>query len=161
LFVCLFVCFVLLLLFVVVVVVVRDRVSLYSPGCPGTHFVDQAGFELRNPPASTSQVLGLKACATTARLGGAPLGAQGYLNVYLAEKIKCLLTKVLGNIEGEKKMLRAQTENCKHSQLHYTTYKVVSVLSLLIHIVSYNINTIDSYNLKQPVSSLDRVEKVN
>jgi hypothetical protein len=45
----------------------RDRVSLYSPGCPGTHFVDQAGLELRNPPASASQVLGLKACATTAR----------------------------------------------------------------------------------------------
>jgi hypothetical protein len=39
----------------------RDRVSLYSPGCPGTHFVDQAGLELRNPPASASQVLGLKA----------------------------------------------------------------------------------------------------
>jgi hypothetical protein len=49
---CLFVCF---LLF-------RDRVSLYSPGCPRTHSVDQAG--LRNPPASASQVLGLKACAT-------------------------------------------------------------------------------------------------
>ena len=37
-----------------------DRVSLYSPGCPGTHFVDQAGLELRNPPASASQVLGFK-----------------------------------------------------------------------------------------------------
>jgi hypothetical protein len=33
--------------------------------CPGTHFVDQAGLELRNPPASASQVQGLKACATT------------------------------------------------------------------------------------------------
>jgi hypothetical protein len=32
----------------------QDRVSLYSPGCPGTHFVDQAGLELRNLPASTS-----------------------------------------------------------------------------------------------------------
>jgi hypothetical protein len=42
-----------------------DRVSLCSPGCPGTHFVDQAGLELRNLPASASQVLGLKACATT------------------------------------------------------------------------------------------------
>ncbi|EDL25189.1 mCG141959 [Mus musculus] len=44
----------------------RDRVSLCSPGCPGTHFVDQAGLKLRNPPASASasQVLGLKACAT-------------------------------------------------------------------------------------------------
>ena len=48
--------------------VFQDRVSLYSPGCPGTHFVDQAGLELRNLPASVSRVLGLKACATTARL---------------------------------------------------------------------------------------------
>jgi hypothetical protein len=44
--------------------VFRDKVSLYSLGCPGTHFVDQAGLELRNLPASASQVLGLKACAT-------------------------------------------------------------------------------------------------
>ena len=45
----------------------RDRVSLYSPGCTRTHFVDQAGLELRNPPASASasRVLGLKACTTT------------------------------------------------------------------------------------------------
>jgi hypothetical protein len=42
----------------------RDRVSLCSPGCPGTHSVDQAVLELRNPPASASRVLGLKACAT-------------------------------------------------------------------------------------------------
>jgi hypothetical protein len=47
--------------------VFRDRVSLYSPGCPGTHFVDQAGLELRNPPASASRVLGLKASATMPR----------------------------------------------------------------------------------------------
>jgi hypothetical protein len=32
--------------------VFRDRVSLCSPGCPETHTVDQAGLELRNPPAS-------------------------------------------------------------------------------------------------------------
>jgi hypothetical protein len=32
----------------------RDRVSLYIPGCPGTHSVDQAGLELRNSPASAS-----------------------------------------------------------------------------------------------------------
>jgi hypothetical protein len=43
---------------------VRDRVSLCSPVCPGTHHVDQAGLELRNSPASASQVLGSKACAT-------------------------------------------------------------------------------------------------
>ena len=40
-------------------------VSLYSPGCPGTHFVDQAGLQLRNLPASASPELGLNACATT------------------------------------------------------------------------------------------------
>jgi hypothetical protein len=47
--------------------VFQDRVSLYNPGRPGTHSVDQAGLELRNPPASASasQVLGLKACANT------------------------------------------------------------------------------------------------
>jgi hypothetical protein len=38
---------------------------LRSPGCPGTHFVDQAVLKLRNLPASASQVLGLKACTTT------------------------------------------------------------------------------------------------
>jgi hypothetical protein len=46
----------------------RDRISLCSPDCPGTHSVDQAGLELRNPPASASQVLGLKPCATITRL---------------------------------------------------------------------------------------------
>jgi hypothetical protein len=48
----------------------ENRVSLYSPDCPGTHFVDQAGLELRNPPASASQVLGLKACASLHFLKG-------------------------------------------------------------------------------------------
>jgi hypothetical protein len=37
-----------------VVVVFLDRVSLCSPGCPGTHSVDQAGLKLRNLPASAS-----------------------------------------------------------------------------------------------------------
>jgi hypothetical protein len=55
-------------------------VSLYSPGCPGTHSVDQAGLELRNPPASASQVLGLKACATTAR-------HQGYFQPYVISNL--------------------------------------------------------------------------
>jgi hypothetical protein len=42
----------------------RQGFSVY-PWWSGTHSVDQAGLELRNPPASASQVLGLKACATT------------------------------------------------------------------------------------------------
>jgi hypothetical protein len=54
--------------FVLFVFVFRDRVSLCSPGCPRIHSVDQAGLELRNPPASASQVLGLKVCAATAQL---------------------------------------------------------------------------------------------
>jgi hypothetical protein len=41
----------------------RQGFSVY----PGTHSVVQVGLELRNSPASASQVLGLKACATTAR----------------------------------------------------------------------------------------------
>ena len=45
-----------------------DRVSLYSPGYPGTHSEDQAGLQLRNPPASASQVLGFKVWTTTAWL---------------------------------------------------------------------------------------------
>lgn len=43
-----------------------DRVSLYSPGCPGAHS-DQPGLELKNPHASASLVLELKASATTPR----------------------------------------------------------------------------------------------
>jgi hypothetical protein len=45
-----------------------DRVSLYCSSYPKSHSVDEAGLELRDLPASASQVLGLKACATTAQL---------------------------------------------------------------------------------------------
>jgi hypothetical protein len=45
-----------------------DRVSLCSPGCPGTHSIDQAGLELRHLLVSASRVLGLKACTTPAGL---------------------------------------------------------------------------------------------
>ena len=45
-----------------------DRASLCIPGCPETYSVGQAVLELRSPPASASQVLGLKVCATTAQL---------------------------------------------------------------------------------------------
>jgi hypothetical protein len=41
--------------------------SLCSLGCRGTHSVDQASLELRNLPASASQVLGLQASTTSAR----------------------------------------------------------------------------------------------
>jgi hypothetical protein len=41
------------------------RISLCSPDCPRTCSADQAGLELRDMPASVSQVLELKECATT------------------------------------------------------------------------------------------------
>jgi hypothetical protein len=43
----------------------RGKVSVCSLGCPGTHSVAQAGLKLRNSPVSASQVLGLKAYATS------------------------------------------------------------------------------------------------
>jgi hypothetical protein len=42
---------------------IQYRVSLCSSCCPGIHSVDQAALKLRNPPASASQVLRLKACS--------------------------------------------------------------------------------------------------
>ncbi|GAB1287229.1 Probable ATP-dependent RNA helicase DDX27 [Apodemus speciosus] len=38
----------------------EKMVALCRPGCPGPHSVDQSGLEPRKPPASASQVLGLK-----------------------------------------------------------------------------------------------------
>jgi hypothetical protein len=58
----------------------QDRVSLCSPGCPGTHSVDQAGLELRNLPASAFQVLGLKVCATTAQRKKQSLAVEAFLS---------------------------------------------------------------------------------
>ena len=60
--------FFLLFIFSFVVVVFWDFVSLYSPGCPGIHYVDQAGLELKNPLVSASQFLQKKVCATTSQL---------------------------------------------------------------------------------------------
>ena len=54
----------------------RDRVSLFSPGCPGTHSADQVGLKLRDLPVSASPLLGLKAFATT-------LAGSVYLKVAL------------------------------------------------------------------------------
>ncbi|KRY62393.1 hypothetical protein T4D_1183 [Trichinella pseudospiralis] len=51
-----------------VVVLCRVVWGFLGPGCPRTHFVDQAGLKLRNLPASASQVLVLKVCTTTAQL---------------------------------------------------------------------------------------------
>jgi hypothetical protein len=73
-----FVCFVFVCLFVCLFL---RQVSLCSPGCPGTYSVDQAGLKLRNLPASASQVLGLKACATT----------PGSVTVLIKQKYRLLI----------------------------------------------------------------------
>ena len=66
----------------VCVCVFRDRVSLYSPGCLGTHSVDQAGLKLRNLPVKiASQVLGLMACTTTSQHFVVFLKQMGYLSL--------------------------------------------------------------------------------
>jgi hypothetical protein len=46
--------------------VILARVAIYSLGSPKTLSVDQSGLKFRDLPASASQVLGLKACVTTA-----------------------------------------------------------------------------------------------
>ena len=61
--------------FVFVFLVFRDRVFLYSPGCPGTYSVDQAVFKLRELPPSASRVLGLKTCAHHAQPQPVPLAS--------------------------------------------------------------------------------------
>jgi hypothetical protein len=57
LFVCLFWLVGWLALFCFILFCFQHRVSLYSPGYPGTYSVDPAGLELRNLPDSASQVL--------------------------------------------------------------------------------------------------------
>jgi hypothetical protein len=78
------------LFFFFLFLVFQDRVSLY--GCPGTHFVDQAGLELRNLPASASWMLGLKACF---------LGLFFYISRYVfktkLKKFKKIILKGLKN----------------------------------------------------------------
>jgi hypothetical protein len=64
---CAFILFYFILFYFILFLVFQDRVSLCRPGCPGTHSVEQAALELRNPPASASQVLGLKLYATNAQ----------------------------------------------------------------------------------------------
>jgi hypothetical protein len=92
--------------------VFQDRVSLYSPGCPGTHFVEQAGLELRNPPASASRVLGLNMCATMPDLVILLLlGASHHAHTHFSILPVLLLapTPVLQTIPTEKEEKRKTT----------------------------------------------------
>jgi hypothetical protein len=60
-------------------------------GCPKTHFVDQAGLEIRNLPASASQVLGLKACTT---MPGFMVFLKKLFTFILCALVFCLNTSV-------------------------------------------------------------------
>ena len=55
----------------------QDRVFLYSPGCPGTHFVDQTGLELRNLPASPPEYVTVVLCFA--------LGGKKWFKLYLLD----------------------------------------------------------------------------
>jgi hypothetical protein len=97
--------------------VFRDRVSLYSLGCPGTHFVDQAGLELKNPPVSAPQVLGLKACATTARRSWWIWGQWGLHSEFQDSQgyIKTITTtKTINPVSRQTKVTPAQHKENEH-----------------------------------------------
>jgi hypothetical protein len=49
-------CFLYVCSFVCLFCFFGDRVSLFIPGWSGTHSVDQAGLELRNPPVTASRL---------------------------------------------------------------------------------------------------------
>jgi hypothetical protein len=61
---CVCVCVHVLIVVVVVITVFLDKVSLCDSGWPRTHFVDHAGLDTRDPPASSSQDLEINVCAT-------------------------------------------------------------------------------------------------
>ena len=92
-----------------------DRVSLYRPGCPGTHSVDQAGLELRNLPASASQVPGLKACATTG-LSGPSLCKQ--CNYRQAAKPCCDLISYYGSTRSSLAHSTVKPHNANLDSVH-------------------------------------------
>jgi hypothetical protein len=57
--------------------VFRERVSLYSPGCPGTHSVDQAGLDLKKSACL---------CLTNAGIKGVSHHCLAYLLIYTNNK---------------------------------------------------------------------------
>jgi hypothetical protein len=75
-----------LFIYLFIYLVFRDTVSLCSPGCPGTHFVDQAGLKLRNSPASASASLPL--CLS----GSLALWLSGSLALWLSASLPLCLS---------------------------------------------------------------------
>jgi hypothetical protein len=80
--------------FVRFIFVFSGRVFLCSPGCPGTHSVDQIGLGLRNLSASASQVLGLKACVTTAWPKATLIWTTSNWSWLTGSEVQSIITKV-------------------------------------------------------------------
>ncbi|GAB1301949.1 Ppfia1 protein [Apodemus speciosus] len=81
-----------------------SKVSLYSPGCPGTHSVDQAGLELRDPPASASPSAGITGVRHHRPATTTIVKAQQHeQSILLAEERH-------GNIEERLRQMEAQLE---------------------------------------------------
>ncbi|GAB1287602.1 60S ribosomal export protein NMD3 [Apodemus speciosus] len=96
-------------------------VFLCSPDCPGTHSGDQAGLELRNPPSSASQVLGLKACATTAWNG---------LDFYYSSKQHA--QKMVEFLQGTVPCRYKASQRLISQDIHSNTYNYKSTFSVEI-----------------------------
>ena len=109
------------------------RAASCSPGCPGTHYVDQAGLELReNLPASASQVLGLEDCATTTRLLCFEAGSSMNLELtYLAILFSDLQgSACLCYLKGE------ITGTCDHVSFFLTSNMGTGELNIGSHVYS-------------------------
>ena len=89
-------------------------VSLHSPGCPGTYFVDRSGLELRNPPASASHVLGLKVCATTACLMFWVFWFVCFVLLNKFSQVKCMVSFSFQKIEIQKNYKCYEFQICLH-----------------------------------------------
>ena len=89
-------------------------VSLHSPGCPGTYFVDRSGLELRNLPASASGVLVLKACATTAWPGFWVFWFVCFVLLNKFSQVKCMVSFSFQKIEIQKNYKCYEFQICLH-----------------------------------------------
>jgi hypothetical protein len=133
--------------------VFRERVSLYRPGCPGTHFVDQAGLKLRNLPASASQVLGLKVCTTTPGTRAVLIKENIYLGLAYCFRVSVHYTHggKHGSIHGPQSPATTYfslmyTVNIKISllllkkKLYYIIFILISNLMLVVNIPSTQVS---------------------
>ena len=71
-----------------------NKFSLCCPGYPGICSVDQAGLKLRDPHASASWVLGLKAFATTAWFNSLLMTERAPVSIQTIRCVFCLLARL-------------------------------------------------------------------